>query len=207
MRMTQELDLDAVVRARVRGLRTARGWSLDALAARCHLSPSTLSRIETGRRRVALDQLVLIARALGTTLDALVEPVGDEDVVIRPTPTHQPGAVVWLLSRPGVTPGVTVAKTRLTGSPKHEPGVHPGREWFTVLSGEVRLQLGERVLAVQAGEAAEFSTLVPHLITPVDGPAELLSIFDHDGTRAHLPGTSAGTVSDQADPSSDDVNR
>ena len=91
--MTQELDLDAVVRARVRGLRTARGWSLDALAARCHLSPSTLSRIETGRRRVALDQLVLIARALGTTLDALVEPVGDEDVVIRPTPTHQPGAV------------------------------------------------------------------------------------------------------------------
>ena len=70
--------------------------------------------------------------------------------------------------------------------------MHPGREWFTVLSGEVRLQLGERVLAVQAGEAAEFSTLVPHLITPVDGPAELLSIFDHDGTRAHLPG--AATV-------------
>jgi len=42
--MTQE-DLDAVIRQRIRGLRLARGWSLDALAARCFLSPSTLSRI------------------------------------------------------------------------------------------------------------------------------------------------------------------
>ena len=89
--MTQEVDLDAVIRQRIRGLRTARGWSLDALAARCHLSPSTLSRIETGHRRIALDQLVPIARALGTTLDQLVESVGDEDVVIRPQPAHTRG--------------------------------------------------------------------------------------------------------------------
>jgi transcriptional regulator with XRE-family HTH domain len=39
--MTQELDLDAVIRARIRGLRRARGWALDALAGRCGLSPST----------------------------------------------------------------------------------------------------------------------------------------------------------------------
>ncbi len=89
--MTQEPDLDAVVRQRIRGLRLARGWTLDALAARCFLSPSTLSRIETGHRRIALDQLVPIARALGTTLDQLVEPVDDEDVVIRPEPQRRPG--------------------------------------------------------------------------------------------------------------------
>src|SRR5688500_19093034 len=71
--MTQEVDLDALIRQRIRGLRLARGWSLDALAARCFLSPSNLSRIETGHRRIALDQLVPIARALGTTLDELVE--------------------------------------------------------------------------------------------------------------------------------------
>ena len=82
--MTQEAGLDAVIRQRIRGLRLARGWSLDSLAARCYLSPSTLSRIETGHRRIALDQLVPIARALGTTLDQLVEPAEDEDVVIRP---------------------------------------------------------------------------------------------------------------------------
>ena len=53
--MRQDVDLDAVIRQRIRGLRLARGWSLDALSARCFLSPSTLSRLETGHRRIALD--------------------------------------------------------------------------------------------------------------------------------------------------------
>lgn len=187
--MTQEIDLDAVIRQRIRGLRLARGWSLDALAARCYLSPSTLSRIETGHRRIALDQLVPIARALGTTLDQLVETVEDEDVVIRPLPSHTRGRTTWLLSRDRALHGVTVAKMRIT--PEHpaatdELGVHPGREWFTVLSGTAHLRLGERTILVHAGDAAEFSTMVPHSIGAHEGPVEILTIFDQDGERAHL---------------------
>jgi quercetin dioxygenase-like cupin family protein len=64
--------------------------------------------------------------------------------------------------------------------------VHPGYEWFTVLSGEARLQLGERTILVEAGCAAEFSTMVPHAVSAADGPVEILSIFDQDGERAHL---------------------
>lgn len=187
--MTQEAALDAVIRQRIRGLRTARGWSLDALAARCHLSPSTLSRIETGHRRIALDQLVPIARALGTTLDQLVEPVGDEDVVIRPQPAHTRGLTTWLLSRERAVQGVTVAKMRITPerpTGTEHLGVHPGRDWFTVLSGTARLRLGERTILIQAGDAAEFSTMVPHAIGAHDGPVEILTILDHDGERAHL---------------------
>ena len=190
--MTQELALDTVIRQRIRGLRLARGWSLDALAGRCYLSPSTLSRIETGHRRIALDQLVPIARALGTTLDELVEAPGDEDVVIRPEPGHAPGLTTWLLSREDALHGMTVAKIRL--SPDRPAAadrlvVHPGREWFTVLSGTVRLRLGERTVLVEAGHAAQFSTMVPHAVAAQGGPAEILTIFDHDGQRAHLHGT------------------
>ena len=65
-------------------------------------------------------------------------------------------------------------------------GVHPGREWFTVLSGTARLRLGERTILIQAGDAAEFSTMVPHAIGAQDGPVEILTILDHDGERAHL---------------------
>ena len=96
--MTQETDLDTVVRQRIKGLRLAHGWSLDALAARCHLSPSSLSRIETGGRRIALDQLTVIARALGTTLDALVESADDDDVVIKPHRDERRGVTTWVLS-------------------------------------------------------------------------------------------------------------
>jgi transcriptional regulator with XRE-family HTH domain len=185
--MTQDGELDGLVRKRIRGLRVAKGWSLDDLATRCYLSPSTLSRIETGHRRIALDQLAPIARALGTTLDQLVEPVSDEDVVIRPQRDEVRGLTTWLLSR---DPGTTVAKIRISRpSPPRdaaELGVHPGKDWFTVLSGTVELLLGERTILVHAGEAAEFSTLIPHAIGAHGGPAEILCILDHDGQRTHL---------------------
>ncbi|MFD5778483.1 helix-turn-helix domain-containing protein [Streptomyces sp. NPDC126933] len=188
--MTQEPDLDSLIRRRIKGLRLARGWSLDALAARCYLSPSTLSRIETGHRRIALDQLVPIARALGTTLDQLVESVDDDDVVIRPERDHVRGVTTWMLTRERAPHGVTVAKMRITAPSRPvgigEMGVHPGRDWFTVLSGTARLQLGERTILVEPGSAAEFSTMVPHAIGAHDGPVEILIILDHDGERAHL---------------------
>src|SRR5260370_41872936 len=99
LRMAQESELDGLIRQRSKGLRLARGWSLDTLAARCYLSPSTLSRIETGHRRIALDQLVPIARALGTTLDQLVESVDDDDVVIRPHRDQLRGMTTWVLTQ------------------------------------------------------------------------------------------------------------
>src|ERR1700761_4028025 len=112
--MTQEADLDSLIRQRIKGLRTARGWSLDELAARCYLSPSTLSRIETGHRRIALDQLLVIARALGATLDQLVESVDDDDVVIRPQKDVVRGVTTWMLTRDRGPHGVSVAKMRIT---------------------------------------------------------------------------------------------
>jgi transcriptional regulator with XRE-family HTH domain len=188
--MTQDSDLDGLVRKRIRGLRVARGWSLDDLAARCYLSPSTLSRIETGHRRIALDQLTPIARALGTTLDQLVESVGDDDVVIRPMRDVVRGVTTWLLTREPGPHGVTVAKMRVT-RPEPRRGtdelrVHPGRDWFTVLSGTIVLLLGERTILVETGQAAAFSTMIPHAFGASNGPAEVLCIFDHDGQRTHL---------------------
>ena len=208
--MKQDTDVDALVRQRIRGLRVARGWSLDDLARRCHLSPSNLSRIETGHRRVALDQLIPIARARGTTLDQLVESVDDDDVVIRPQRDESRGVTTWLLTpRERAPHGVTVAKMRIAkpgplsdspgplsdsaGSPSGSsaPGdsaelrVHPGRDWFTVLSGTARLQLGERTILVEAGQAAEFSTMIPHAFGAHEGPVEILCIFDPAGEQAH----------------------
>jgi len=188
--MTQDGELDGLVRQRIRGLRVARGWSLDDLAARCYLSPSTLSRIETGHRRIALDQLAPIARALGTTLDQLVESADDDDVVIRPQRDEVQGVTTWMLTRESGPHGVSVAKMRITRPAPRDGagglGVHPGKDWFTVLSGTVVLRLGERAIVVEAGQAAEFSTMIPHAVGARGGPAEILCILDHDGQRTHL---------------------
>lgn len=58
---------------RIRQLRTARGLTLDDLAAAVGRAPSQMSMIENGRREAKLTLLQAIARALGTGLDALLD--------------------------------------------------------------------------------------------------------------------------------------
>jgi transcriptional regulator with XRE-family HTH domain len=185
MPMTQEDgDLDGLVRRRIRALRVAQGWSLEELAKRAHLSQSSLSRIENGRRRLALDQLVTLARALDTTLDQLVE-TADDDVVISPMIDGARGRMRWPVKG---DPGMSVVRQRMTEPPPDNPArmrAHPGREWLVVLSGTATLMLGHRRFRVETNQAAEFPTMTPHAIGAEGGPCEILGIFDRDARRGH----------------------
>jgi len=187
MTQSEEAPLERVARTRVRALRNARGLSLDQLAGLTHMSPSTLSRLETGRRRMAIDHLVILAKALGTTVDELVAEEREEDVVLRPRRDRSGGATFWSLTDPGETSGRVVTKMRIPkfGRPP-EPRVHCGRDWFYVLTGTLRLQLADRRVLVRSGQAASFDTMTPHSLGGHEGPVEILSIFDHHGERAHL---------------------
>ncbi len=180
-----QVDIDALVRARLRAIRTSAGWSLDEIARRSHLSASTVSRIETGRRTISLDVLVPLARALTVELDDLLDTPTTDDVVIRPEPAARDGATLWSLSRPASP--IAAVKLRLEPRPRlPEQRVHPGQDWLFVLEGRILLLLGDRRIVVEAGEAAEFATMTPHAVAAVDGPAEVLMLFDRDGRGVHL---------------------
>jgi transcriptional regulator with XRE-family HTH domain len=183
--VAEDGDVEQIVRTRLRSLRHTLGWSLDELAERTNLSPSTISRIETGKRSISLDILLPLATALQVDLDALFDLRSDDDVVIRPTPNRARGRTTWMLSRPT---GSTVAlKMRIEPSRKApQQRVHPGYDWFFVVEGRVRLLLGEREIIVDTGEAAEFATMTPHAVDAIDGPAELIMLFDREGERAHV---------------------
>ena len=185
MPMTQSDDeLDSLVRQRIRALRVAQGWSLEELAVRARLSQSTLSRIENGQRRLALDSLVTLARALDTTLDQLVETAAD-DVVCSPVIDAAHSLMRWPIK---ADPGMSVVRQRMTGPPPDSPSrmrAHPGREWLVVLSGTATLLLGNRRFRIETNQAAEFPTMLPHAIGADGGPCELLGIFDRDARRSH----------------------
>ena len=177
-------EIEQTVRSRLRGLRTSQSLSLDDLAARSHLSPSTISRIETGKRAISLDVLLPLARALRTDVETLLAEDVDEDVVIRPEPSRQGGRTTWMLSKAtGSTAAMKVRVEPSDEAPRQR--VHPGHDWFFVLEGRIQLLLGERVILVEAGEAAQFETMTPHSFTAMGGPAEIIMIFDRDGHRAH----------------------
>jgi transcriptional regulator with XRE-family HTH domain len=182
--MEQGDDLDGLVRKRIRALRVAQGWSLDELATRARISPSSLSRIENGQRRLALDQLVTLARALDTSLDQLVETDTD-DVIVSPMIDGAHGGMRWPIK---AEPGMTVTRQRMTAPPPDTTAslrAHSGREWLVVLSGTAILLLGNRRFRVETNQAAEFPTMLPHAIGAAGGPCEVLGIFDREARRGH----------------------
>lgn len=179
-----QTDVDELVRARLRAMRQHHGWSLGDLAARTGVGASTISRIETGQRSVSLDVLVPLARELGVGVDELVASETDDDVVIRPVPVDWNGVTVWPLSRP--TSEMAAFKMRLepTDDPP-DPQVHPGHDWLFVMDGAVEVTLGPRTIVVRAGESAEFSTMTPHAVSALGGPADVVMVFDREGARLH----------------------
>lgn len=70
--------------------------------------------------------------------------------------------------------------------PGPDPRSHEGHEWLHVLSGPVRLVLGDGDMVVGPGEALGFSILVPHWVGAVGGDAEAIALLGPHGERARL---------------------
>ncbi len=175
------------VGARLRAARRERGWTLDALAARAGMSASTLSRLESGKRQASLELLVPLTRRLGIRIDDLIAPE-TPDPRVRRAVIRRDGLVI----APLAPEGSPIHTYRITYPPVAEPPelrVHDGYEWLYVISGRLRLRLGEQDLTLTRGEAAEFDTRVPHSLSAAGGkPAHVLSIFNDEGVRMHTHG-------------------
>jgi transcriptional regulator with XRE-family HTH domain len=179
--------VDARARRRLRELRTERG--LQQVARRAAIDVSTLSRLESGKRRLALDHIPALARALGVSADDLLGSAPAPDPRVKLKARSVDGMTMWPLSHDEATGGLKAYKMRIAArrrTPPDELPVHEGHEWIYVLSGRLRLRLGPDEFLIAPGEAAEFSTLTPHWFGATDGPVELIAIFGPQGQRVHL---------------------
>jgi transcriptional regulator with XRE-family HTH domain len=182
-------SVDQRVRKRLRELRRQRGFTLEEVAARSAIDVSTLSRLESGKRRLALDHLPRLAAALAVTTDELLRAPEAEDPRVRSNSHTRHGVTYWPLTRQGSSSGLHAFKVRVSSRRRKPPAelpVHEGQDWMYVLSGRLRLILGERDFIVEPGEAVEFSTWTPHWFGVVDGPVEAIVIFGPHGERLHL---------------------
>ncbi|PLW72054.1 helix-turn-helix domain-containing protein [Streptomyces sp. SCUT-3] len=179
-------DVLAAVGPRLKRIRQQRGCTLAALSETTGISVSTLSRLESGRRKPSLELLLPIAHAHQVPLDELVgaPPVGDPRVRLKPF-RRGDATVVPLTRQPG---GLQAFKMVVgTARSEPEPRTHEGYEWLYVLSGRLRLVLAEHDLVLGPGEAAEFDTRLPHWFGSTgEGPVEVLSLFGPQGERMHV---------------------
>jgi len=185
---------------RLRALRRQRGVTLAGLSAATGISVSTLSRLESGRRKPTLELLLLLARVHQVPLDELVGMPAPGDPRVRARPLRRNGRTFIPLTR---RPGGVQAYKMLVPPAEHEADQqsheadqqsheadqqsHEGYEWMYVLSGRLRLRLGPLDLVLKPGEAAEFDTRTPHWFGSTGPePAELLVLFGPQGERMHI---------------------
>jgi transcriptional regulator with XRE-family HTH domain len=182
-------DVDLRVRRRLRELRTQHGLTLEEVATRADIDVSTLSRLESGKRRLALDHLPRLAFALSVTTDDLLRAPEAEDPRVKSASHTRNNVTFWPLTHNGPAGGLQAFKIRVNARRRTPPDVlpvHDGQDWMYVLSGRMRLILGERDFTIKPGEAVEFSTWTPHWFGAVDGPVEAVAIFGPHGERLHL---------------------
>lgn len=184
-----EPSLGQRVRGRLRQLRTERGLTLQQVADAAGFDVSTLSRLESGKRRLAIDHLPGLAKALNVTVDELLVSAAAPDPRVRRRPRTHRGLTQWPLTHRGPAGGLHAYKLLVDpgrDTPPEPLPVHEGHDWMYVLSGRMRLLLGGDDLVIEPGEAVEFSTLTPHWFGAVDGPVEAIAIFSPQGERVHL---------------------
>jgi transcriptional regulator with XRE-family HTH domain len=182
-------DALALIGTRIRIWREKRSMTLAELSSATGISSSTLSRLEAGKRAPNLELIVPIARELRLGLDDLVPRTVPDPRVPRTTRLIDGVRFETLSpeSSPAQTYKVTLPATPAGTTVVPDPQVHDGHEWLYVLSGRLRLVLGEQEVTLGPGEAAEFDTRVPHWMSPTgSGPVEMLSIFSKEGKRIHL---------------------
>ncbi|MET9513357.1 XRE family transcriptional regulator [Streptomyces flavidovirens] len=169
------------VAPRLRDLRRHSGLTLEAAARRAGLSPAHLSRLETGQRQPSLPMLLTLARVYGTTVSALLgETPGERDAVLRADEAEAREADGWTYHRAGGS-GRAMQALRVHvpyGAQGDLVRVHPGEEWLYVLSGRLRLVLGESVHRLDAGDSAHYDSLTPHRIAAA-GPDGADLLFVH----------------------------
>lgn len=185
-------DLPGVLGAvgpRLRSLRQERGTTLAELSETTGISVSTLSRLESGKRKPTLELLLPLARAHAVQLDELVGAPATGDPRVHPRPFQRHGQTFIPLTRHlgglhAYKQIMPVAEEPATRPPQ---ATHEGYEWLYVLSGRLWLALGEHDLVLTAGEAAEFDTRTPHgFVNAGDRPVEFISIFGAQGERMHV---------------------
>jgi transcriptional regulator with XRE-family HTH domain len=178
-------DVLAEVGPRLRRLRVRRGVTLTALAAKTGISKSTLSRLESGQRKPSLELLLPLAEAHQVPLDELVGAPEVGDPRIRLKPRVRNGRLVFQLTQQST--GIAVWKVVIPPERERKLRTHEGYEWLYVLSGTMRLILGEHDITMSPGEVAEFDTRLPHWFGPVgDEPVEILSVHGSHGRRMHV---------------------
>ena len=153
----------------IKRLRLQRGLTQKELADRCELSKGFISLLERDLTSPSIATLVDVLEALGSDLNSFFADVRDEKVVfaeddmfVKEDPEVLHGNIRWLVPSAQKNQMEPILVELGPDGETEEQDPHEGEEFGYVLSGALKLVLGDRTVRVRRGESFYFRPTAPH---------------------------------------------
>lgn len=166
---------------KIRRLRLQRGLTQAELADRCELSKSFISLLERDLTSPSLDTLSDLLETLGSDLPSFFAKAdekivfGAEDIFVKEDPEGMRGLIKWLIPSAQKNQMEPILLELAPGGATDEDDPHEGEEFGYVLSGMIRVVLGDRSERVRKDESFYFRPSAPHrLVNAGKGPCRVL---------------------------------
>jgi len=164
---------------RVKNLIEKRGLTIDELAGQTGLSKEFILSVQEDDIYPSLGPLLKIARALGVRLGTFLDDqITQDPLVIR---HHERQKELSMLSGKGKPAALNFHSLGKGKSDRHmEPfyidilpesakekalSSHEGEEFIVVLSGEVEVLYGQKMLSLKEGDSIYYNSIVPHCVS------------------------------------------
>ena len=153
----------------IRRIRLQRGLTQEELADRCELSKGFISLLERDLTSPSLDTLADILESLGTDLPSFFAKDGEEkivfgedDIFVKEDAEQIRGRIRWLVPSAQKNRMEPILVEMAPGGETDEDDPHEGEEFGYVLSGSVKIVVGDRVERVRKDESFYFQPTAPH---------------------------------------------
>jgi transcriptional regulator with XRE-family HTH domain len=169
--LVNDTDEALAVGARIRWIRSRRRITLKTLSERAGLSESFLSQLERGLTQASVSSMRRIAEALGIQISDLFTAEGERARVLRredrPSIEFGDGAKKYLLTSRQAVEHMEVLYTviEVGGSTGLQAYAHgDSDELVVVISGSVKLELGEEFFHLEEGDSILYRSSETHRI-------------------------------------------
>lgn len=153
----------------IRRLRLQRGLTQEELADRCELSKGFISLLERDLTSPSVATLTDILESLGTDLRSFFAEEGDEklvftdaDMFVKEDPDGIRGFIKWLVPSAQKNRMEPILIEMAPGGETSEDDPHEGEEFGYVLSGTVRVTVGDKSFRARKDDSFCFKPTAPH---------------------------------------------
>ena len=165
---------------RLKGLRSLHRYSIRGLASKAGVYASLVSDIDKGKVPPSISTLKRLAGAMGTTITYFFSEqsqangrvirgqervlVGGETITADSRAGMQSNGVRFELASPKESEAIEAIYGRyeVGATLGDEPYTHEGEEWGMVLTGRLKVIVGDEVYFLEPGDSIWFPSTIPH---------------------------------------------